>query len=242
MKSQRIRSAFTRKISQLTGKYMNWQIWRDFVIMSATSISNSIDLTHFEERNDLYSKTAAQYTPEELSKFVELLVDTVSALRTNPDQDFLGDVYMELGLNNHWKGQFFTPYSICKMMGAMSMGNGEKLVEQIHQQGYITVNDPACGAGATLIAAGNAIERALYEAKSPLHWQDHVVMVAQDIDYIVGLMCYIQLSILGCAGIVKIGDSLSDPIHSGDDLTNYWFTPAYISLISKSLIDEETKH
>lgn len=242
MKSQRIRSAFTRKISQLTGKYMNWQIWRDFVIMSATSISNSIDLTHFEERNDLYGKTAAQYTPEELSKFVELLVDTVSALRTNPDQDFLGDAYMELGLNNHWKGQFFTPYSICKMMGAMSMGNGEKLVEQIHQQGYITVNDPACGAGATLIAAGNAIERALYEAKSPLHWQDHVVMVAQDIDYIVGLMCYIQLSILGCAGIVKIGDSLSDPIHSGDDLTNYWFTPAYISLISKSLIDEETKH
>ena len=77
MKSQRIRSAFTRKISQLTGKYMNWQIWRDFVIMSATSISNSIDLTHFEERNDLYGKTAAQYTPEELSKFVELLVDTV---------------------------------------------------------------------------------------------------------------------------------------------------------------------
>ena len=36
--------------------------------------------------------------------------------------------------------------------------------------------------------------------------------VAQDIDRTAALMCYIQLSLLGCAGYVVIGDSLLHPI------------------------------
>ena len=31
----------------------------------------------------------------------------VEALERNPEQDFLGELYMELELGNHWKGQVF---------------------------------------------------------------------------------------------------------------------------------------
>ena len=42
-------------------------------------------------------------------------------------------------------------------------------------------------------------------------------------------MCYLQISLLGVAGYVKVGNSLTDPITSDDTLENYWFTPMYFS-------------
>lgn len=105
--------------------------------------------------------------------------------------------------------------------------------------GMLTVNlgpieidyDCACGAGATLIAAVNQIEKQLFEAKSPLRWQNHVLVTAQDLDFTTGMMCYIQLSLLGCAGYIKIGNTLTDPMHDGDDPTAYWYTPGYFSSV-----------
>ena len=47
---------------------------------------------------------------------------------------------------------------------------------QISKKGYISVNDPACGAGATLIGFANAVM-----AKG-INYQDHILFVAQDID------------------------------------------------------------
>ena len=35
--------------------------------------------------------------------------------------------------------------------------------------------------------------------------------VAQDIDRTAALMCYLQLSLLGCAGYVIVGDTLTQP-------------------------------
>lgn len=42
-------------------------------------------------------------------------------------------------------------------------------------------------------------------------------------------MCYIQLSLLGVAGYIKVGNSLTEPMCSDDSLENYWFTPIYCS-------------
>lgn len=57
----------------------------------------------------------------------------------------------------------------------------------------------------------------------------NILFSAQDIEETVALMCYIQLSLLGVAGFVKVGNSLTDPIRNGDSLENYWFTPMYFS-------------
>lgn len=190
----------------------------------AIAISNAFDKSHYDAREETYLKIINKYDEKERMVFPELVVDVTNALESDPEQDFLGSVYMELELGNHWIGQFFTPYSICKCMAALTSGNE---VEQIERDSYIIINDCACGAGATLIAAVNQIDLELSKAESSLHWQDHVLVTAQDIDLTTGLMCYIQLSLLGCAGYVKIGNTLTDPMHSGDDLSNYWFMPGY---------------
>lgn len=62
-----------------------------------------------------------------------------------------------------------------------------------------------------------------------MNYQNHVLVVAQDIDETVALMCYIQLSLLGVAGYVKVGNSLTEPMVSGDTTKNYWFTPMYFA-------------
>lgn len=87
--------------------------------------------------------------------------------------------------------------------------------------------DCACGGGAMLIAAANAVKKALVD--TGYNWQDKCLFVGQDLDGIAAKMCYIQLSLLGCAGFVKIGDTLRNPVAAGDDPADYWFTPIYFS-------------
>lgn len=47
-------------------------------------------------------------------------------------------------------------------------------------------------------------------------YHNKVLVIAQDIDFIVGLMCYIQCSFMGCAGYVVIGDTLVNPATAYD--------------------------
>ncbi len=212
--------------SLCNNKYQTWQVWSDFVLLGAITISNACDKANFEDREKLYHNIIAKYTKSEAAIFPQLLAYLVMALEHNKEQDFLGSLYMQLNLGNYWKGQFFTPYDVCVAMSSLTSQN---ILEQVKEKGYITVNDPACGAGATLIAFANAAESEFYQKKSKLNWQNHVLFVAQDIDMVTGLMCYLQLSFLGCAGFVKIGDTLSDPMTSNDDISKYWYTPMYYS-------------
>ena len=221
---------FVKTISSLTGKYATWEIWSDFVTMTAICISNAIDKTHFEAREQSYLNIAKKYNDDEIGKFATLIAILVEGLEMDRDRDFLGELYMSLGLGSRWKGQFFTPYSVCKAMAKM---NGGDIVSQIEERGFIRVADQCCGAGALLIAFAN--EAADQTKDSNYNWQNHILFCAQDIDMITGLMCYIQLSLLGCAGFVKIGNSLTDPMTEGEaeaellnaDKNRYWYTPMY---------------
>lgn len=150
----------------------------------------------------------------------ELFAIIVMALERNPEQDFLGSLFQTLELHNHWNGQFFSPYSISQLMAETQMTN---IPETIREKGYISVSDPACGAGSLLIAFANAVR------KRKINYQDHVFFVAQDVDLVAGLMCYIQLSLLGCSGMVIIGDTLARPgIHPENDI---WYMPMYYEQI-----------
>ena len=215
---------FAKKILSLTGRFAVWEIWSDFIFMTAVAISNTVDQSHYEAREAAYMKTIEKYNEKERMVFPELLAELVSALEQNPEQDFLGDLYMELELGNHWRGQFFTPYSVCRLMAEVTC---EDAAQQIRDKGHITMNDCACGAGATLIAGIHAVRRII--EKEGMNWQDHVLVTAQDIDMVTGLMCYIQLSLQGAAGYVKIGNTLTDPMAAGDSKENYWYTPMYFS-------------
>lgn len=203
-----------------------WQTWADFVSLAAIAISNTVDKRHAAEREKQYVSIAGKYRSSDMQVFAEIFAEVVQGMENNPDQDMLGEMYMALGLGNDHSGQFFTPYDVCRAMSKMV--NSDVFVEKIEQTGWICVNDPACGAGALLVSFANEC------LEKGINYQTSVLFVAQDIDFVVGCMCYIQLSLLGCPGYVVIGDSICHPSTSYDprglipkDDGNVWYTPFY---------------
>ena len=125
----------------------------------------------------------------------------VEAFEENPGQDLLGDAYMRLGIGSKENGQFFTPYNLSRMMADMGLER-EHAIERVNKPGYVTVNDPAAGGGANLIAAANALK------SWGINYQESALFHAQELSENTALMCYIQMSLLGMPGIVEIGDTL----------------------------------
>jgi type I restriction-modification system DNA methylase subunit len=83
----------------------------------------------------------------------------IDAMETT-GQDILGDVFTgAISYAEH--GQFFTPDSVCELMGAMSVPT-ERTAEPR------TINDPACGSGRMLLSV----------AKRQPHWE----FTGQDVD------------------------------------------------------------
>lgn len=216
---------FVRLVDGLSGRYSRWTIWADFITMAAISLSNAVDKSNAESREETYKHIEEKYTPNELPLFAQMFAEVVMGLDENPDQDFLGELYMNLDLGNEHAGQFFTPYNVCRMMSEMNVSDAKK---EVADKGWISVLDCCCGAGALLVAFANTCKR------NEINYQECVLFAAQDIDYIVGMMCYIQLSLLGASGYVVIGDSLSKPMRFYDKRglipvhgPNIWYTPFF---------------
>lgn len=217
---------FLKIFKDLTYRHRAWDVWNDFVVMAACALSNPVDKTHFEEREKRYLSVISKYEKEEQKLFPTLFAHVVMALELNPEQDFLGKLYMMLDLGDEGRQQIFTPYHVCQLMADISM---HRVVEQVQKNGFITIDDPCCGAGATLIAGVYSAKRQLEKAN--LNYQNHILVSGQDIDETVALMCYIQLSLLGIAAYIKIGNSITEPMSSNDTIENYWFTPMYFSKV-----------
>lgn len=207
---------FISIFKQLTYKYSDWQIWNDFLVLSATAFSNVVKTLDWNEREEEYLTTAKKYKKEELTRFSSLLALVTEAFEEHPEQDFLGELYMNLKLNKHQKGQFFTPYPVARFMAETQViGINKKILEE---KDYITVNDPACGSGVLLLAFANA-------SKKYINYQKDVLFYAQDIDRTAALMCYIQLSLLGCPAIIIVGNSLlPEELQKQREV---WYTPFY---------------
>lgn len=218
---QEFRSKFQQLLSPRSRPI---DIWRDFIVMSACAMSNTVDKSHYDEREKRYLETINKYEKSQQHIFPELYADVVMALDENPEQDFLGRMFMDLHLDYEELKQIFTPYHVCQLMADITMGD---LVQQVEEQGYVSINDCCCGAGANLIAAINSARHMLED--TGLNFQNHILVIGQDIEELVALMCYIQISLLGVAGYIKVGDSIAEPMTSNDSMENYWFTPMYFS-------------
>ena len=229
--SKDFKKLFLQTFEKLSASHSSWSVWQDFVTMSACAIANAVDKRPdiWQAREDEYLSIAKRYTKDETSDICNLFVYTTAALDENPRQDFLGDMYMELNLSNHWKGQFFTPWSVAELNSRLVM-SGEDLSQLIHDQHYISICDPASGAGCILLAFANACQD-----EFDINYQESVLFVAQDVDPVVAKMCYIQMSLLGCPGYVVIGNTLTEPAGGTALIPEYkrpediWFTPFYFS-------------
>lgn len=229
MKAKRIQGTkqeFLKIFHEMCYTRSAWQVWADLISATACSLANSTDPDKENERYREREKEYAQCIKRlgGVDKPAKCFAIMVEALEQNPEQDFLGELYMELNLGNHWKGQFFTPYHICDFMAQITERDIE---EEIEKKGFISICDPACGAGATLIAAANNAKKAKH------NFQNHILFVGQDIDRTAGMMCYIQMSLLGCAGYICIGNTLTNPIEGHvlfpqeKEGQEFWYMPMF---------------
>lgn len=194
---------FLMLFDQLTYLRSGWQVWEDLMTVMACSICNVVDRRKapFERREKQYERSIKALGGVDIP--AQMLGIITMALEENPNQDFLGKLYMNLNLGSHWHGQFFTPYHVCELMAKMQIGDGCQA--ELESKGYLSVGDMCVGAGAMLIAAAEAFR------ESNVNYQTSALFVGQDIDPVVAKMAYIQLSLLGCPGYITIGDSLMNP-------------------------------
>ena len=223
--------AFLKAFRSLTDRHEAWHVWNDFITLEACSIAMNcerVDKARADQRMKWASASAERYDDRELDRIAELAEITAGALQKNPGQDFLGQLYMSLDFGDTWRGQFFTPWNIAYMMAMMTVGQEEDIIAQ---RGFASVLDLCCGAGCMLLASAAAYHAQFKER----NYREDLLFVGQDLDRVVALMCYIQLSVLGCAGYVAIGNSITNPI-GGTDLFptiggsgELWYTPMWYS-------------
>ena len=96
-----------KKFEVLTSKGRSrWQVWSDWITISAIAVSNATDKSHFDEREQQYMTIVKKYTKQEVDAFADMFSILVMALEDNSEQDFLGELYMCLGLGSDHAGQF----------------------------------------------------------------------------------------------------------------------------------------
>lgn len=209
-------------------------VWSDCMALFAITLANTSILpltgsepfkTIYEEREQQYLRIINSYQKKEQKLFPQMFALLVEELEIRPNQDLLGELYMLLEISNKNAGQFFTPYSVCEAMTAVTF-NRKELGKAVHKQGYASVYDCACGAGATLLAASEAAKGMFKK----YNYQNHIYFVGQDIDSLCVHMCYIQLSLHGLAGYVIHDNTLIKPSPVlPDDLEKIWFTPVWFT-------------
>lgn len=202
-------TAFLSLFNQTGRNHRRHQVFEDFISCSVIALQNGLQFC--DKRESKYMRIVARYEKQDMFRMAQLLAHVVNGLEYEPG-DFLGRVFMQLDLGDKYRGQFFTPWSVGQMMAQMQIGRADELFKN---KPYITLSEPACGAGCMALAFADVLRDAGYSPHRYL-W-----VSATDIDPLAAGMAYIQLSLCGVAGEVVIGNSLADERH------RVLYTPAH---------------
>lgn len=189
---------FISLFNQTARYHHRHQVFEDFISCSVIALQNR--LRFCEKREQKYMHIVARYEKPDVSRMAQLLANVVNGLDHQPG-DFLGSVFMQLELGDKYRGQFFTPWDVAKMMASMQLGDASDLFTH---KPFITLAEPACGAGCMVLAFADVMATAGYAPHR------HLWVSATDVDPLAAGMAYIQLSLCGIAGEVVIGNSLCD--------------------------------
>ena len=186
----------------------------------ALAISNSVDLSQFDDREKRYKQIIAEYN-ETAQKgiceiFSKIFLMCSSVVYDNGIfGDYLGDLFMRLNQGNKHAGQFFTPYNVSKMMAEIIITE-EKIRQSTENDGVMTIADPCCGGGGMIMAALSTLK------ERGVNYARNCFVECTDIDIRCVHMTYLQLALAGVPAIVKHQDALSRQLWS------VWRTPAFM--------------
>lgn len=188
---------FITKLQNLDHSRRTDNVFRDFLALSTYAIMQPFYRSPEIERK--YLDIINKYNKEQANEFSQMLALLVNALEFQ-FQDFLGQVYMQLNLGNVKTGQFFTPYSVSKMMSEITFIDNQKDIEN---QDIVTLSEPCCGSGGIIIAYAETMKN------HNINYQQKLFVEAIDIDELCFQMAYLQLSLYGIPARVMLGDTLA---------------------------------
>ncbi|WP_443021808.1 N-6 DNA methylase [Sphingobium sp.] len=196
-------------------RHDRYRLFSDCMELIALSISNSVDLCSRPDREVRYFEIVGRYDRPAVEMFAQVFAEITMALEAGLN-DVLGHIFTELEIHNKNRGQFFTPYAVCQMMAQVTLGGADEAQALIGAKGFVRAMEPACGAGAMVIALAEVVRAA------GINYQRHLHVTAVDIDSRAVHMAYIQFALLHIPAHVIVGNSLSL------ETREHWFTPAHI--------------
>lgn len=202
------KSDFIKIFNRLASHKGRYEVFADFITMSAISLNNA--LIKNQTLEDEFLSIAKRYSIDEYKKVTELFAIVQMALDLKPF-DVLGDLFMSLDFGSKHNGQFFTPHHISVLMANLTHGESLKEIETP----FVSLSDPACGAGSMILAYVEMMHENGHNPSQKLFVQ------AVDIDRVVALMCFIQLTLWDVPAEVIVGNTLTM------EYREYWYTFAF---------------
>lgn len=189
----------------------------DIFECGALAISNLVDFTEYDEREERYKQIMKSYQTKGRELISELFGKIFALLSSvvyddGVFGDYLGELFMRCNQGEKQAGQFFTPYHISHFMAKCAITD-----DKIQNGEILTINDCCCGGGGMLIAALDVLKN-----DYGVNYARDCYIDAGDIDIRCVHMTYLQLSLAGVPAIIKHQDALSRKLWS------VWKTPAYI--------------
>lgn len=197
------------------------EVFRDFCEFSFCALAKTTapTLERAEALEAQYMQAVARYRDkDDVRKMPELFALAAAALQAG-GCDFLGEVAGEIGALDAGLGQFFTPYEVSRLNAEIIMADAPALIAS---RKFLTVQEPAAGAGGMVIAAADCLERHGLDLATCLWFE------AAELNLSTYRMCYVQLSLRGLAGIVRHQNTLT--------LESYGhaLTPAAFAFLAKN--------
>lgn len=188
-------------------------LFRDFAAMAALELSSAVDLRTRDLRRAELASLRSRYTAAQLEQMSALLSCAIESLQAEM-HDCLGQIYMQLNIGNEDRGQFFTPYEVAHLLAHINLGGSDKIIAR---RGYVTMDEPAAGAGCMAIVFASVLSERGHNYQQSMHAR------LTDIDMTAVHMSYVQLSLLYIPALIVHGDALRP--RPGD---GHWYTPAHI--------------
>lgn len=203
MRYEEAKREFVKTLQNLATCRRASEVFFDWLTCSKLALQNAVerDIKRHEKREAEFAEVYAKYKKEEQEQFPRLFALLCQALEDGYG-DFLGEVYMEGEFGNDKAGQFFTPYCVSKMLATVNF-DPIRVKDIIDANGCITVNEPSCGSGGTVVAF---LERMREEG---FNYQTQCFASCIDLDPRCAYMTYVTLSVLGVPAEVWHGNTLS---------------------------------
>lgn len=191
---------FISLFNQTARYHHRYEVFRDFVQMAACAVHNQVAFSQSLE--DEYLGLAKRYERADLDRMGKLLgiLRCGLGLQQPIYGDMLGKIFMSLELGDARRGQFFTPFDVSRMMAVMTVHD---LDSELKRKPFLTVGEPACGAGGMVIAVAEQFELAGYPPS------EYMFASCVDIDPVASAMCFLQLALLRIPAEIITGNTLT---------------------------------